>query len=326
MTLPILLSIYCVLILLASLAGGMLPMVVKLTHRRMEIALSFVSGVMLGIAVLHLLPHAWMEYVAATGEASIAAVESVAMWMLAGFVVMFLVERFFCFHHHDAPKVGEAGAAGDEHSHHHGHDHSHGHHHHHHHGHDRNAKSRHRLSWSGAAIGLTLHTLINGVALGASTSAEWGHGHESTGLWFAGLGTFLVIFLHKPFDALTISTLLATGGHGLRLRHLVNALFALVIPLGVVLFFLGVDMQSGNAALFASHALAFSAGAFLCIALSDLLPELQFHQHDRLQLTLALLVGLGLAWGISQLEHATHAHEHDDASVLPVIDAHDHEH
>lgn len=320
MTLPILLSIYCVLILLASLAGGLLPMVVKLTHRRMEIALSFVSGVMLGIAVLHLLPHAWMEYVAATGEASIAAVESVAMWMLAGFVVMFLVERFFCFHHHDAPKVnGETTANAHNHA-----GCAHGHHDHNH-----TAKpttSRHRLSWSGAAIGLTLHTLINGVALGASTSAEWGHGHESTGLWFAGLGTFLVIFLHKPFDALTISTLLATGGHGLKLRHLVNALFALVIPLGVVLFFLGLDVQSGGAALFASHALAFSAGAFLCIALSDLLPELQFHQHDRLQLTLALLVGLGLAWGISQLEHATHAHEHDDASVLPVIDAHDHEH
>lgn len=318
MTLPTLLSIYCVLILLASLAGGLLPMVVKLTHRRMEIALSFVSGVMLGIAVLHLLPHAWMEYVAATGETSIAAVESIAMWLLAGFIVMFLVERFFCFHHHDAPKLSTDTAAPT-------HDHT-GCAHGHHHGSDRNAKSRHRLSWSGAAIGLTLHTLINGVALGASTSAEWGHGHESTGLWFAGLGTFLVIFLHKPFDALTISTLLATGGHGLKFRHLVNALFALVIPLGVVLFFLGLDVQSGGAALFASHALAFSAGAFLCIALSDLLPELQFHQHDRMQLTLALLVGLALAWGISQLEHATHGHDHGDESVLPVIDAHDHEH
>lgn len=321
MTLPILLSIYCVLILLASLAGGLLPMLVNLTHRRMEIALSFVSGVMLGIAVLHLLPHAWMEYIQATGDRSTAAVESVAMWMLAGFIVMFLVERFFCFHHHDAPKIAEAGAIAHEHD----HNHSHAH------GscaqHTKGVKSRHHLTWSGAAIGLTLHTLINGVALGASASAEWGHDHESTGLWFAGLGTFLVIFLHKPFDALTISTLLATGGHGLIFRHLINALFALVIPIGVMLFFLGLDVQSGSTALIASHALAFSAGAFLCIALSDLLPELQFHQHDRFQLTLALLLGLGLAWGISRLEHTTHSHDaHEEGIILPLIEAHDHDH
>ena len=40
--------------------------------------------------------------------------------------------------------------------------------------------------------------------------------------------------------------------------------------------------------------LAFSAGTFLCIALSDLLPELQFHAHDRLSLSVALLAGVGL--------------------------------
>jgi zinc and cadmium transporter len=41
-------------------------------------------------------------------------------------------------------------------------------------------------------------------------------------------------------------------------------------------------------------ALAFSAGTFLCIALSDLLPELQFHSHDRLKLSVALLAGVVL--------------------------------
>ena len=41
-------------------------------------------------------------------------------------------------------------------------------------------------------------------------------------------------------------------------------------------------------------ALAFSAGTFLCIALSDLLPELQFHAHDRTKLSLALLAGFAL--------------------------------
>ena len=49
-------------------------------------------------------------------------------------------------------------------------------------------------------------------------------------------------------------------------------------------------------------ALAFSAGTFLCIALSDLLPELQFHSHDRLPLSAALLTGFALMAGAALAE------------------------
>jgi zinc and cadmium transporter len=48
--------------------------------------------------------------------------------------------------------------------------------------------------------------------------------------------------------------------------------------------------------------LAFSAGTFLCIALSDLLPELQFHEHDRWKLSVALLAGLALMALAGQIE------------------------
>jgi zinc and cadmium transporter len=53
-----LLVVYCVLILFASLAGGWIPLIIRLTHRRMQIAVSLVAGVMLGVGLLHLLPHA----------------------------------------------------------------------------------------------------------------------------------------------------------------------------------------------------------------------------------------------------------------------------
>jgi zinc and cadmium transporter len=56
-------------------------------------------------------------------------------------------------------------------------------------------------------------------------------------------------------------------------------------------------------------ALAFSAGTFLCIALSDLLPELQFHEHDRLKLSLALLGGFAL---MAATAFGEHGHDHDD--------------
>jgi zinc and cadmium transporter len=163
------------------------------------------------------------------------------------------------------------------------------------------------LSWSGAALGLALHSVLNGVALAAAV------GHGGNGSRLAGLGTFLVIFLHKPFDAMTIGMLMARGQRSLAWRHTVNTLFALAIPLGALLFYFGLMTEAHGAVstrqLWVAYALAFSAGTFLCISLSDLLPELQFHQHDRVKLSVALLLGLAVAYTASRLEEAT-AHVH----------------
>jgi zinc and cadmium transporter len=162
------------------------------------------------------------------------------------------------------------------------------------------AQSARHLSWGGAALGLTLHTLIDGLALGASVEAE-SHGGGSGLL---GLGTFLVIILHKPFDAMAIGTLMASGGWSRLSRHIVNGLFALAIPAGVLLFHLGARQFSGHT--FLGAALAFAAGTFVCIATSDLLPELQFHAHDRGKLSFALLAGLALAAAIGKFETSGH--------------------
>jgi zinc and cadmium transporter len=44
----------------------------------------------------------------------------------------------------------------------------------------------------------------------------------------------------------------------------------------------------------------------LCIACADLLPELQFHSHDRLKLSVALAAGLAVAVLIGQFESSGH--------------------
>ena len=64
-----------------------------------------------------------------------------------------------------------------------------------------------------------------------------------------------------------------------------------MIPLGVLLFQLGADLAA-DAQVFTIYALAFSAGTFICIAASDVLPELQFHKHDRVAMTVMLVLGL----------------------------------
>jgi len=297
-----LLTFYCVFVLTASLVGGWIPLLVRLTHTRLQVATSFVAGLMLGVGVLHLLPHALYQF---------GSIDRTVRWVLGGFVVMFFIQRFFHFHHHDVPDeapsaTGELGGACPHDREHRLRDA--------HHGPQTSLveKSAHKLSWVGAAAGLSLHTLINGVALAASVEAE-AQGHPAASL--AGLGTFLVIFLHKPFDALIIGTLMTTGGWSKAARHLVNALFALAIPTGVVLFYLTAAQLSHETNLFLGAALAFAAGTFLCIATSDLLPELQFHAHDRVKLSVALITGLLLAILVDRFEH--HGHDHSQEPPSP---------
>ena len=278
-----LLLIYCALTLLASLAGGWLPLYIRLTHTRLQVATSFVAGLMLGVAVLHLVPHAWED---------LRSIDHVVWWLMAGFLVMFFIQRFFHFHHHDVPDES-AGA----------HEHEHPAHEHsdcqHDHRHSLAHQSARQLSWGGAALGLGLHSLIDGIALAASVQAESLRPGQS-GL--VGMGTFMVVILHKPFDAMAIGTLMAAGGGSRTARHLMNFIFALVIPIGVLVFYFGLNQSGGREHHFLGAALAFTAGTFLCIAASDLLPELQFHSHDRVKLSLALIAGLLLAALLGRLE------------------------
>ncbi len=279
----LLLAIYCAVSVVASLSGGWVPLVVRLTHRRMQIAISFVSGMMLGIGLLHLLPHSLQ---------ALGSIDATVAWVLAGFLFMFFLERFFHFHHHDVTD-GDA-PAGAAHA---GHDHDH----HHDHDHGRTASV---FTWGGAAIGLTLHGLVDGAAMAAAVSAD-----EQAGLTaWAGFGAFLAIILHKPFDSLTIGALMAAGGRSPAIRHLLNALYSLVTPLGVALFYVAyATLEPSHGGL--GQVLGFAAGAFLCIATSDLLPELQFHRHDRAGLSLALVAGIALAWSTVFLEGGDHGHE-----------------
>ena len=314
------LALYCVVIIVSSLLGGWIPLHVRLTHKRLQIANSLIGGFMLGIALLHMLPHAMI---------SNNPFQQLMLWMVAGVLTMFLLERFFHFHQHDLPSHPPSAHEQD------GHDH--GHMHGHTHGpdcehdpepvpiaqcDDDTTETPHydhkpKLSWSGAAIGLILHSLIAGVALGASMAAD---GNVA----WPGLALFLVIIFHKPFDSMTLLALVASTGWSRKAGHVINALFALAVPLGAGVFMLEFASEHDAHSMAVGNALAFTAGVFLCIALSDVLPELHFHRHDKLTLTAALIIGLAIAWGIAHFEMKHHDHGHG-ASDTPTGVPHDHD-
>ena len=220
-------------------------------------------------------------------------------WMLAGILAMFFIERFFCYHHHDVPDDD-----GDDHA----LDHA---------GCDHDHARRPPITTSPGAAPRSACSCT-----ACSTASPWrpacANGHGDTRL--AGFGTFLVIFLHKPFDSMTIGMLMARGGWSLAWRHTVNGLFSLAIPLGVLVFYFGLmPAAGGNGDVEQSRSPPTpwpSPPARSCASRrATCLPELQFHQHDRVKLSAALVLGLAVAIArrrIGGSDHGSHVHPHAD--------------
>ena len=300
-----------------------------MTHLRMQLLMSFVGGLMLGIATLHLWPHS-------TELASPTLAGAVG---LLGIMTMFLLLRVFHVHVHFVPgapnPIPNSGLADSSTS-----DHIHHEHckddafspersqpanneqlstesnpngiqnnapstacSHHIHSHEKASDGGLSWGWLGMVFGLGLHTLIDGVALAASVRSEW-HGDW---LSLAGMGTFLAVALHKPLDSFAIISVMKRDGWSPGQQTLVSFLFALACPIGAALFYLGADWFGGGNALLGAG-LALSAGFFICIALSDLLPEVAFHDHDRTKLTIALMMGVALAVGVELAHQGPHNH------------------
>jgi zinc and cadmium transporter len=279
------LTLFCLAIVGVSVLGGLLPLATLLTHTRLQVYLSFSAGAMLGAVFFHMLPEA----------VSLGGV-GVLHWAALGLLALFFLERFFAFHHHESPADPDEPCPPHPHEHGHGRGHSAGlvvveap-------GGSRAEAKETSLHWGAAAFGLAAHSLAGGVALASAVLAgkegSDGNAPGASLIGATGWGVFLATLIHKPADALTIVSLMLRAGAPRSRAHRVNLAFAAMIPLGVLLFCLGLRRLSPDAAIdWTAAALAFSGGTFLCIALSDLLPELQFHSHDRAKLSLALVTG-----------------------------------
>ncbi len=282
----------CLAVVVVSLLGGILPLWAKLTHTRLQLYLSFAAGTMLGAVFFHMMPQAVEQGSAET-----------LRWSAVGLLALFFLERFFAFHHHESPDDPDDPCP--THAHEHASDRGHaaglvdkaapGH------AHGTKGASLH---WSAAAFGLAMHTLSGGVALASAWMADQAAGR---GFGVAVGGVFLATIVHKPADALTIVSLMLRAGVPRATAHLVNLGFAMMVPLGAGLFLIGVRALEATVAQDVTAAtLAFSAGTFLCISLSDLLPELQFHSHDRIKLSIALLAGMILMGATEAVEGHGH--------------------
>ncbi len=266
------LAAYSGAILAGSLAGGVLPLLGK--RARNDSLLSFSAGVMLGAAFFHMLP-----------EAVHLGGPDVVPFTVAGFLFLFLLERFVLVHvcaepgptdwmrgHPAPPPHGLAEHAGHDHA------------------HDATGCDVHTLGIA-AFVGLSLHTLVDGFALGASQSDP-----------ALGLLVFVAILAHKIPSSVSLTAILRAEGYTRRQAMLMNASFALMVPIGAAVFV--VLDRYVHVQRFTAIALAASAGSFLQLSLSDILPDLHRRGGDRWKISLALLGGLAAMWLLRSFGHA----------------------
>ncbi|MCY4012366.1 MAG: ZIP family metal transporter [Gammaproteobacteria bacterium] len=263
-----LLAGYSVAVFAASVIGGRLSEYGAMTHMRTQVVMSFVAGFLAGVALFHLLPHS-IERIRGP-----EAVEAAVLCVVLGMVAMIILLRAFPFHQHDFSAEAGVRHAGDR---------------------------RKAGGLVGIGLGLGLHAATEGVALGASVRI----GLMEEGV-LPGLGVCLAILLHKPLDAFSITGMMKHNGNGRRARLAANVGYALICPVAAALSYFGAGMLGAVAeGPWLGYALAFAVGAFLCIALGDLLPEVHFHRHDRGKLLLALLSGVSLAYALYFVETTT---------------------
>jgi zinc transporter ZupT len=128
-----------------------------------------------------------------------------------------------------------------------------------------------------AFLGISFHTFIDGIAMGAGFALS-----EQLGVLIT-----LAILVHKAPTGFSLSSIMINGGYkrGEIIRFLI--IFSLMVPIGAIL---SNYVLSGVQSIVVESAIAFSAGTFLYIGIGDLLPEA--HKTRRMSIVVAVLIGM----------------------------------
>jgi zinc transporter ZupT len=220
----------------AAVVSTMLGGLLALRWRdKLHLVLGFSAGAVIGVAFFDLLPEAWELGTKRYGGSSVATVIAV------GFLLYMLLNRILLLH----PHALEDHAASDD-----------------------------APAWLGAGS-LSLHSFLDGMAIGLGFQASWA----------VGSVVAMAVLAHDFSDGInTVGMVLKhTGERRQAFRWLV--VDAAAPPLGVISTKL-FSLREPDLGL----VLALFCGFFFFIGASDLLPESQ-HRHPKLVTTLLTLAG-----------------------------------
>jgi zinc and cadmium transporter len=235
-------------IILACLLGGMLSIAAAalvmfgLKKRWLSLSVSFSTGLLLAMALLHLLPEAL--------ESGLTPHEAFPL-LLGGILVFFALEKFALWRH---AHTGTDEADGDAHAGAHAcNDHTHSHHHDHAHGGEGQTLV--------ILIGDSFHNFTDGLLIAAAFLADPVLGWSTT---------FAIIAHEVPQEASDFAILLAAGWK--RARALLwNGLSSLTAVAGGIIGYLALDQARDWVPII----ITIAASSFLYLAIADLMPRLK---------------------------------------------------
>jgi zinc and cadmium transporter len=133
-----------------------------------------------------------------------------------------------------------------------------------------------------AYAGLSFHSLLDGLAISSTYNRP-----ELGGV------VLLAVIFHKIPDAFALTSLLLLDRWSPRSIVGWMTVFALSTPVGAIITWFAL-VRTSDAIIGA--AIALSAGTFLAVATSDVLPQLRHENDQRLWPLVALFVGLAVSW------------------------------
>lgn len=142
-----------------------------------------------------------------------------------------------------------------------------------------------------AFLGLTLHALIDGFAMGAALLTQ-----------NLGLIVFAAVFAHKTPEAFSLTSILLHSEFKRAHVFFANFVLWLMFPVGA---FLAAWMIGKFSFINLGMALAFCAGTFLEICLTDLIPEVHRLSHSKIKSFVGFLLGL-VAMGLLHMVVGDH--------------------
>jgi len=226
-----LIFVFAAIMFFAVAAFAYVPLTLELSSVRLKQLTAIGAGVLIGSAFLVIIPEA-LEIFEGHEEVHIEP-STIGLAILGGFVLMLLLEIFGLPHavHHDEDKD---------------------------------------LLGLSATIGLLVHALVDGIAVGASVSSS----NET------GLIVFVAIMLHKGPAAFGLSSFLKHIKIKESKSKLYLFAFALASPIMAILTYFVLKDTSFATDDNIGLALLFSAGTFIYVATVDVLPEVHSHDHN----------------------------------------------
>lgn len=240
-------------IFVVGMIGGYIPLIREWSFDKLSLMVAFGGGTLLAAALFLMLPEGWEHIEEGAPWADVEPGFVAAAAIAIGFLLMYLLENLALPHlgHSHGEHLDRSGAAGAAES--------------------ATERAVHQMGGLSAFIALSLHTLIDGIALGTAVT-----GGEDFAL--GGL-VFLAIIFHKMPAAFSLTSALKADNYSNSTALSYLVIFNAMVPVGAVLAFV---VLYGLPAWLLGAMLCFSAGTFIHVATSDLLPVIHRQRSSKL--------------------------------------------